>query len=56
MISELEDSLNDDDAIDASGITEGQTKTLVFVEVLQKEYTPMGEVDEEVEANVVTEE
>ena len=29
IISEFEDSLNDDDAIDASGITESQTETSV---------------------------
>ena len=30
IISELEDSLNDDDAIYASGITEGKTETAVI--------------------------
>ena len=46
MISELEDSLNDDDAIDASGITEGQKETAVFTEAVKKEDIPVGEVGE----------
>ena len=36
IISELEECLNDDDAIGASGITEGQTETTVVAEVVQK--------------------
>ena len=36
VISELEACLNDDDAIDASGITEGQTETEIVAEVVQK--------------------
>ena len=37
IISELEASLNDDDAIDASGITECQTETAVVAEVVKEE-------------------
>ena len=36
IISELGDSLNDDDAIDASGIIEVQTETAIFAEAVQK--------------------
>ena len=55
IISELEASLNDCDAIDASGITEVQTEIAVVAEVVQKEYIAVGEVGEEVEATVVPE-
>ena len=36
IISELEASLNNDDAIDSSGITKGQTETAVVAEVVKK--------------------
>ena len=36
IIIELEVSLDDDDAIDASGITEVQTETSVVAELVQK--------------------
>ena len=36
ITSELEASLNDDDEIDTSGITEGQIETAAVVEVVQR--------------------
>ena len=47
--------MNDDDAIDVSGITEGQIEIVVVAEVVQKEYIPMGGVGEEVEDTVFPE-
>ena len=44
LINELEARLNDNDAIDASGITEGQTEIAVGEKVVQKEDTPVGKV------------
>ena len=35
IISELESSLNDDDTIDSSVVTEGEIEASVLVEVLQ---------------------
>ena len=55
IISELEARLNDDDEIDASGITESQIEIVVVAELAQQEYIPMGGVGEEFEATVVTE-
>ena len=36
IISELESSLNDDDAIDTSVVTEGQTEASVVAELVQE--------------------
>ena len=55
IISELEASFHYDYEIGASGITEVQTETAVVAELLWKEDIPVGEVGEEVEANVVPE-
>ena len=46
IISELEARLNDDDEIDASGITESQIEIVVVAELAQQEYIPMGGVGE----------
>ena len=54
IISEVVSSLNNDGEIESSGITEVQTETSVVAEVVWKEYTPVGKVGEEVEANFVT--
>ena len=55
IICELETILNDDDAIEALGIKEVQTETVVVEEVLQKEDIPVGELGEEIKATVVPE-
>ena len=55
IISELESSFNNDDAIDTSGITEVQTETAVVTELVQKEDRTVVEVSEEVESTVVLE-
>ena len=44
IISELESSLNDDDAIDSSVVTEGETEASVVAEVVQEADITMGEV------------
>ena len=36
IISELEASLNDDNLIDAKGITEGQTQKVFVAQIVQK--------------------
>ena len=46
IISELEAHFNDDNSIDASGITYIQTETLVVAEVVQKYYIQLGGVSE----------
>ena len=55
IIIELEACFNDDYAIDAPGITQGQIETAAVVEVLQREYTPVGELGEEAKYTVVPE-
>ena len=51
----MEASLNDDDAIEISGISEGQTETNALGKVVQKQYIPLGEVSEIFESTVVPE-
>ena len=53
ITSELESSFNNDDAIDASGITQVQPETAVFQKQYKKEDIPVCEVGEEVEATAV---
>ena len=55
IISELEASFNDDDAIDLSGIIGEKLETPVVSEVLIKKDIPVGEVGEEVKATVIPE-
>ena len=47
--------MNDNGAIDGSGITEGQTEIAVCEKVVQKEDIPVGKVGKEFEATVVPE-
>ena len=52
IISELEQRFNDDYATDVSGITDGQTETVVVAEVVNTNYITVGEVGGEVEDNI----
>ena len=55
IISEFEACFDDDDEIEASGITEGQTETEFVEKVAKREDTTVDEGGEEIEAIIVPE-